>query len=175
MAFAVTGLGGIFRGKTRQPAALALGVFLVCLLRYVCHVISGATVWAGLSIPTNAALLYSFGYNATYMVPETIVTMVIAYYIGSLLDFSNTPITRYSGRNVSAQLPVYGWLAGLVLVAGAVFDARAIFTHLQNAETGDFYFNGISSVNWTLVSIVTVIAVVLAIVLLFIQAKKKEA
>ncbi|MBO6214127.1 MAG: energy-coupled thiamine transporter ThiT, partial [Lachnospiraceae bacterium] len=71
IAFMATGLGGAFREKIpSQPKALVLGTILVCVVRYICHVISGATVWAGLSIPTNAALAYSFGYNATYMLPE---------------------------------------------------------------------------------------------------------
>ena len=62
VAFAVTGLGGVFRkGVKNQAAALTLGGLLACVLRYICHVISGCTVWAGLSIPTSAALIYSIG------------------------------------------------------------------------------------------------------------------
>ncbi|MBR3082809.1 MAG: energy-coupled thiamine transporter ThiT, partial [Clostridiales bacterium] len=74
VAFTVIGLGGVFRKMPSQANGLMMGTVLVCALRFLCHVISGATVWAGLSIPTNAALIYSIGYNATYMVPETIVT-----------------------------------------------------------------------------------------------------
>ena len=36
-------------------------------------VISGCTVWAGVSIPSTDGLLYSLSYNATYMIPETII------------------------------------------------------------------------------------------------------
>ena len=65
IAFIVLGLGGIFRKLFRsQGGALAAGTLLACLLRYVCHVISGCTVWAGLSIPSQDALLYSLAYNA---------------------------------------------------------------------------------------------------------------
>ncbi len=83
IAFAVTGFGGVFRKKCSQPMALLLGALLVGLLRYICHVISGATVWAGLSIPTNAAMIYSLGYNATYMIPETITHIVT--FLGVLI------------------------------------------------------------------------------------------
>ncbi len=93
IAFMVIGLGGVFRKLSSQANALLFGTIFVCILRYACHVISGATVWAGLSIPTNAALIYSFGYNATYMIPETIVTAVLAYYVGSMIDFRNDQIT----------------------------------------------------------------------------------
>ncbi len=82
VAFLVLGLGGIFRGKLRsQGAALAAGAILTGALRYICHVISGCTVWAGLSIPDSHALLYSLAYNATYMVPEILITVVGAVYL----------------------------------------------------------------------------------------------
>ena len=54
IAFAVSGLGGIFRKIVKkQSTALVLGVLLVGILRYACHVITGATVWASVSIPTK--------------------------------------------------------------------------------------------------------------------------
>ena len=60
VAFGVAGLGGAFRKQVKTPCyALLLGAVLASLLRYLCHVVSGATVWAGLSIPTEAALAYS--------------------------------------------------------------------------------------------------------------------
>ena len=60
IAFTVIGFGGVFRRSIeRQNLSLAVGSAFVCLLRYICHVISGATVWAGISIPTSAALGYS--------------------------------------------------------------------------------------------------------------------
>ena len=66
IAFVVIGFGGIFRKSIqRQNLSMASGALVACVLRYICHVISGATVWAGLSIPTQAALAYSFSYNAT--------------------------------------------------------------------------------------------------------------
>ena len=70
LAFAVFGLAGIFKKKMKQNLAVAAGALLASVLRYACHVISGATIWAGLSIPTSAALIYSIGYNATYMNPS---------------------------------------------------------------------------------------------------------
>lgn len=78
VAFTVVGFAGIFRNAIKsQAAALTLGCVFVSVLRYACHVISGATVWAGLSIPTQAALSYSFIYNATYMLPEAIVLLYL--------------------------------------------------------------------------------------------------
>ena len=58
VAFAVLGLAGMFRKKIKnQTTGLLIGALIVCVLRYFCHVLSGATVWAGISIPTTAAML----------------------------------------------------------------------------------------------------------------------
>ncbi|MBR4868429.1 MAG: energy-coupled thiamine transporter ThiT [Clostridia bacterium] len=174
VAFAVTGLGGVFRKAVKnQAAALSLGALLACLLRYVCHLISGCTVWAGLSIPTSAALVYSFGYNATYMIPETIVTLVATYYLGSVLDFRKEQPTRLE-RSQKSGNPIFGWVAGLIVVVGLVFDAVSIFSNLQNAETGDFMITGLAQVNWLAVGIVTVCCGAVAAVLMALKVKIKK-
>ena len=106
LAFVVLGLGGIFRGKLKnQSVEMVLGTVFVCAIRYLCHVISGATVWAGISIPTKAALIYSIGYNATYMIPEVIVTAVVAYYVASMIDFRKEKIGMISASNEKIKLP----------------------------------------------------------------------
>ncbi len=102
LAFAVLGLGGVFRRAGRdQSAALASGALLVCVLRYVCHVISGCTVWAGLSIPDEAALVYSLAYNATYMLPETLVTVLGAWFFSRCLDVGGEKPRRAAAPTVS--------------------------------------------------------------------------
>ena len=43
LAYTLLGLGGIFKGKFKKPAAeLALGAFVALLLRYLVHIVSGA-------------------------------------------------------------------------------------------------------------------------------------
>ncbi len=97
VAFTVLGVGGIFRGKLKSAGAeLALGSFVALSLRYVSHVISGYFVWGEYAewffgeaggfgswvtghISGNAlALVYSLCYNATYMIPEIILTVVVS-------------------------------------------------------------------------------------------------
>ncbi len=174
IAFSIIGLGGIFRGKLSQPTALLSGTILISVLRYACHVISGATVWAGLSIPTQAALLFSFGYNATYMVPETIVTSVLAYYIGTVLDFGNEQITPFNSRSTHSASTAKQWIGGLFLTAGAIIDALLVFSKLQNSETGDFDITGLASVNWLLLGVITAIAVAVFLVLQFTGKQNRE-
>ncbi|MBE6701966.1 MAG: hypothetical protein E7585_00925 [Ruminococcaceae bacterium] len=177
LAFTVAGLGGVFRQVIKQQNwALVCGALLASVLRYACHVISGATVWAGLSIPTQAALLYSFGYNATYMIPETIVLVLAAFYLGSVLDFRREQPVRMSlehGNRLSSGLTAA--VAALGVIVAAV-DVVLIAPHMQNAESGAFDFSGFAVESfvdsfWLPVVIVTVIGVATALGLLI--AKKR--
>lgn len=173
VAFCVIGLGGVFRKcPWRQPTSLLCGAVLVCVLRYLCHVISGATVWAGLSIPTEAALAYSFGYNATYMLPEAIVLCAVAYYLGSVLFFGEGEIRRISA--ITAQSRGAGGLAalaGLLGLGGLVFDTVMVFSRLQDAETGEFTLQNLPTFSltddfWLSIVIVSAVAILGAVALL---------
>ena len=88
IAFSSLGLGGIFRNKIKnQAAALAAGGALVSVIRFVCHFISGVTVWADYANGAKAVWVYSLGYNGTFMGAELILTVIGALALGSLLDF----------------------------------------------------------------------------------------
>ena len=170
LAFALIGLAGLFKNMKSQKAALVLGGLTVGIARYACHVISGATVWAGLSIPTGDALAYSFVYNATYMLPETIVLCAAAFYIGGVLNFSAprlSPIKKDEGYKI-------GWLSyvgGAALLAALVYDVVAVFSCLQNADTGEFDITGIADVSWIPVIIVSIAGVLIAAILALISNK----
>lgn len=178
IAFTVAGLGGIFRRKDNPAtSALTWGGLLVCLLRYLCHVISGATVWAGISIPTKAALIYSLSYNATYMLPETVVLLVAAVYIASVLDLDAKIPIRIKNKTVDPIARILPPVGGLVLLGGVVFDTVHILPALQNPESGEFDITRIGAINYTPVIVVTAAAVVLAAVCFTVAAmrRKKEA
>ena len=94
LPFTLLGLAGCFRNvkftgseKTNLILSAVLGTLLVCLLRYLCHVVSGAVIWYALDLdwyaddPTHivhkyGAWMFSAIYNGGYMLPETIVTTV---------------------------------------------------------------------------------------------------
>ncbi len=139
LAFAVGGLGGAFRRfSMRQSTALTLGALLASVLRYLCHVIAGATVWAGLSIPTEAALAYSFLYNATYMLPETVVLMAATAYLGGMLDFSKSTPTRFARQEEKKRgKEVLTLLSRTLLLFAFVFDTVLVFSAMQSPETGE--------------------------------------
>ncbi len=170
VAFTVVGLAGIFRKPVKnQAVALTLGGVFVSVLRYACHVVSGATVWAGLSIPTQAAISYSFVYNATYMIPECIILAISAMYIGSLIDFRSERLTRIKRESTPVRFSWMGIAAGFIACGATVFDVASIFPKIQNAETGEFDITGISGVNWTSVIAVSASAAVVAILLFAVE------
>ena len=174
VAFAVIGIAGVFRNMKSQSTALVCGSVLACFLRYVCHVISGATVWAGLSIPTEAALLYSFAYNATYMIPETIVLVIVAYCLGSTMDLRSAQPTRIVRSNESPKNFMVK-AGSIVLIAGMlIYDVTAVFSKLQNGDTGDFYIQGLADVNWVRVIIISAVCLI-GVCALFVYGKNKNA
>ena len=171
LAFVVIGLGGMFRKRiAQQNLALASGAVVVCVLRYICHVIAGATVWAGLSIPTQAALAYSFSYNATYMIPEAIVLAVTAYYLGSVLDFGRELPTRMPSKQGQGLPDLLFALALLSAAVGVIVDIVLIGFHLQNPESGvlDFSLLAVPFVGsfWLAVVIVTNVCLLICVGLL---------
>ena len=177
LAFVCVGLGGIFRGGTdarSQAMRLALGMITVCVIRYSLHVIAGATVWAGLSIPTEAALLYSLGYNATYMIPETIVNTAVAAYVGGIIDFSKEapmPFKKEEARSATAV--VYRRVGIGAIIVGFIVAVCEVFRCLQNGKNGEFTFAFISKVDWLLVGIVCAICAAVC-ALCLIAARRSE-
>lgn len=103
-AYSVVGLSGIFKGKKQNGFSLVCGSVLAMFLRYVCHIISGAVLygswaewyftkegfysWGQTLIEKYSgftlSLIYSVIYNATYMVPEILITTVAAGIVLSL-------------------------------------------------------------------------------------------
>jgi thiamine transporter len=104
IAYTVLGFGGIFRNKFSTKKALVLGSVFAISLRYVAHIVSGAIffgAWAewfftqegfyawGQSIldtfsGNSLALVYSIIYNGTYMIPEIVITAIVAFFIARI-------------------------------------------------------------------------------------------
>ena len=150
VAFVVLGLGGLFRKITKtQGQALCAASVVTGFLRYLCHTISGCTVWAGMALPTKDALIYSLSYNLTYMLPEIIVLATGAVLVSRLLDFSQADIKRIVVRkSTSVAAVVLSAVADVALVASVIVSIVFIAPYLQ-AEDGTFILKGILLVNWT--------------------------
>lgn len=100
VAFSVLGLGGIYKKIIKnQILSLSLGTFTVGILRLFCHIISGCTVWAGLSIPSKDAFVYSVIYNAGYMLPEMAVTLIAAILISASVELGGEKLKLKNAKN----------------------------------------------------------------------------
>lgn len=76
IAFGCLGLSGLFCSKKH---GLVLGYTAGVLGRYLCHVISGYIFFASYAPEGMNPMVYTLGYNATYIVPEMVLTIVILY------------------------------------------------------------------------------------------------
>lgn len=164
IAFTVIGLAGFLRNKVSNPSAAAVtGTVGICALRYICHVISGCTVWAGVSIPSTDGLLYSLSYNATYMIPETIINAAVFWLFGCL-NFRSEKISVAKKIEKNLTETVTASISILSLMVAVIVDAVAVFASLQNPDSGVLDFSLISNTNFTLVGIVSAIGIVLCVV-----------
>lgn len=105
LAYTVLGLGAMYKRVIKKNSlSLALGVFTVITLRYICHIVSGYILfgawaewfftqdgfysWGQTVINTfsgnSLSLVYSIIYNGFYMIPEIIITTIIAVVIGKI-------------------------------------------------------------------------------------------
>ena len=95
LAFTVLGLAGIF--KTDKIFKIIFATLFLCVLRYICHVLSGAVVWYEITkqggwndlVMRTGMWVYSLIYNIQYMLPETIITLVAAPAIVTILSVVN--------------------------------------------------------------------------------------
>jgi len=81
VAFTPLGLAGLFKGKNW---GIFVGTVVGCALRFAVHYISGVTIYRIL-VPTEVLgmtfsnpSLYSLVYNGSYMLPNTVLALVIA-------------------------------------------------------------------------------------------------
>jgi len=103
LAFTVIGLAGLFRGRFSSRPALGVvcGTLFVGVLRYLCHVLSGAIffgIWGEwfftqdgfpawgqqlvAQFPGSSLyFIYSIIYNAFFLVPEVLLTAIVGYLL----------------------------------------------------------------------------------------------
>ena len=96
LAFASLGIGGALFKKAikNQTASLALGAFVASLLRFICHFVSGVTIWGEYADGWQSVWAYSLGYNGFYMLFECIITVVAVVGLSFVLDFNKENLSR---------------------------------------------------------------------------------
>ena len=111
VAYTVLGLGALFKNKIKNTSvSLSVGAFTVLTFRYISHIISGYILygaWAewfftqdgfyswGETIMNTftgngLSLVYSIIYNGFYMIPEIIITTIVAVVIGKIPQITKT-------------------------------------------------------------------------------------
>ncbi|MBR2717329.1 MAG: energy-coupled thiamine transporter ThiT [Oscillospiraceae bacterium] len=84
IAYTFIGLSGIF-GNDRR--GVFVGILVTFLLRFLCHLITGAWIWGEwmpeefMSLPMTNVWVYSFLYNGWYMLAEIVLTEIVAMLI----------------------------------------------------------------------------------------------
>lgn len=80
VAYAAVGVAGFFKNRFW---AIELSTFIGCFARFIIHFISGITIYA-IAAPTDVAgmtignpMLYSVVYNGLYMLPNTVIAIVV--------------------------------------------------------------------------------------------------
>lgn len=158
VAFTVLGLLGVLKRNKHQTGVLVIGTLVVCVIRFICHVITGCTVWAGVSIPTADGAIYSLVYNAAYMVPETVVTVYVIALISNAVDLRlDRPVTKKKSDNVMAILN-----GVLIFGIAIVIDFLYLFQKVQSEE--GFDITRIGGANWGLVGIITIAGLVVGVI-----------
>ncbi len=105
IAYTVLGLGGVFRNKIKNKTlAIVLGVVVALGARYLCHIVSGYIfygAWAEWFFTQEGfysiggwvldvfhgkmlSLVYSIFYNGLFMIPEIIITAIVAAPISAI-------------------------------------------------------------------------------------------
>jgi len=75
LAYIVLGVAGFFAGKSRT--ACVVGTAVAIALRFLCHFITGITIWAEWVDGFWPVIRYSLFYNGSYMGLELVLTCVI--------------------------------------------------------------------------------------------------
>ena len=73
LPFMLLGVAGLGLFRRHRILGVSVGAFL----RFLTHVVAGAVFFAQYAPEGTPALLYSVGYNASYMIPETILVAIV--------------------------------------------------------------------------------------------------
>ena len=88
IAFSVVGIAGLIAkpfGKYRL-SGYCVGAIAVCLIRFVSSFLSGVILWGSYAPEGMNVWLYSLVYNASYMIPNAILTGMFAVVVCAAID-----------------------------------------------------------------------------------------
>ena len=87
LAFTVLGTAAFFGKPFKSRAASgAVGSVAVAFLRFLCSFLSGILIWGSYAPEGTPVWIYSLTYNGSYMLPEAVITAVVAVVLIRVLD-----------------------------------------------------------------------------------------
>ena len=88
IAYMFVGFAGLIK---REPRRMWLAALIGCFARFVIHFISGITIYAEymediFGLPMTNVWVYSALYNGSYMLPNTVLAVVVCLILGRKLE-----------------------------------------------------------------------------------------
>lgn len=83
-----------FRKMKYHTVGIVLGALLGSAGRFLCHFISGATIWGEYAEGWDSVWVYSFLYNGSYMLLEAIITVFGVIVLSMLFDFTKPDLKK---------------------------------------------------------------------------------
>lgn len=80
LPFIITALFAKLWKRNDREGFIYVGMILGLVIRFVSHFISGILIWGQWAEDMSPAL-YSFLYNGTFMLPELIITVAVAFFL----------------------------------------------------------------------------------------------
>lgn len=82
--FAILGLSAFAMAKNGEKLSILkvnITFAVLILIRFLCHFITGMTIWGQWDDGFWGAFIYSLSYNGSYMLPELIITLLITTFL----------------------------------------------------------------------------------------------
>lgn len=94
LAFMSLGLGGALFSRHKSAISVGVAAAVGSALRFICHFVSGVTIWGDYAGGWQNVWIYSLTYNGSYMLAECIITVVGAIALAVILDLKAKNLRR---------------------------------------------------------------------------------
>ena len=88
LAYVVLGLAYTFAkpfNEHQKNIGVIYATACVCLLRFLCAFLSGWLIWGEVGMTQAEAIIYSISYNASYLIPETVLCCFAVWAINKYI------------------------------------------------------------------------------------------
>ncbi len=157
LAYTVVGIVGWWKRQRPQTSTVVTAGIFVCFLRFVFHVLAGATAWVNVSIPTVDGMVNSIIYNMAYMIPETVITVYLLALLSYTIDFrKDKPVVKK--RNTESSAIAYSVFFFCIAI---VADFNYLFWMIQSKE--GFDVTRIHEANPMIIGVITMVGIAMAV------------